>query len=64
MGNQTNFLLKVLILCAGISALIKYAGPSLPVAATSVNALIAIVTPTIILAIALGWRSWKYQQPS
>lgn len=64
MDTQTNFLLKVLILSAAISALIKYAGPSLPVAATSLNALIASVTPTIILAIALVWRSWKAQQPN
>ncbi|MFB8792132.1 MAG: hypothetical protein U7123_25625 [Potamolinea sp.] len=64
MGSQTNFLLKVLILSAGLSALIKYAGPSFPITATSGNALIAIVSPTIILAIALLWRAWKYQQPN
>lgn len=61
MGTQTNFILKVLILSAGISLLLKFAGPSLPVSPTSVNALIAVVTPMLILAIALLWRARKYQ---
>jgi hypothetical protein len=64
MGSKTNFLLKVLILSLGISFFIKYAGPSLRVPATSLNALIAIVSPTIILAIALGWRALKSQEPN
>jgi hypothetical protein len=46
MGTQANFILKVLILSAGVSVLIKYGGPLLPVTATSVNAMIAILTPT------------------
>jgi hypothetical protein len=40
--------------------LIKYGSPSLPVTATSVNVLIAVLTPTLVLAIALLWRAWKY----
>ncbi|HAA33038.1 MAG TPA: hypothetical protein DCE56_41610 [Cyanobacteria bacterium UBA8553] len=59
MGTQTSFILKVLIFSAGISALIKYGGPYLPVDATSVNALIAVLTPTLVLAIALWLRSRK-----
>lgn len=62
MGSQTNFILKVLVLSAGVSAAIKYGGSSLPIAATSVNALIAVLTPTFILASVLLWRSWKYRQ--
>jgi hypothetical protein len=61
---MANLIIKVLILSLVISVLIKYVGPSLPVAATSVNALIAILTPALIVAIALVWRSGKYQQPS
>ncbi len=57
MDNQTNFILKVLILSAGISVFIKYGATSLPVSATSVNALIAILAPSLILAIALSWRA-------
>ena len=59
MGTQANFILKVLILSAGVSGLIKYGGPYLPVEATLVNVLIAVLTPTLILAIALWWRSRK-----
>jgi hypothetical protein len=61
VDTQANFLLKVLIFSAGVSVLIKYGGPSVPVAATSINALIAVVTPSLILAIALLWRAWKYR---
>jgi hypothetical protein len=59
MATQANFILKVFILSAGVSASIKYGGPYLPVNATSVNVLIAVLTPTLILAIALLWRSRK-----
>ncbi len=62
MDSQVNFIFKVLILSAGISLLIKYGGPSLPIAATSVNALIAVLMPSVILAIALWWRAGKYRQ--
>lgn len=62
MDTQANFILKVLALCAGISILIKYGGSSLPVAATTVNVLIAVLAPTLVLAIALLWRAGKYRQ--
>jgi hypothetical protein len=62
MSTQANFILKVLIFSGGISTLIKYGGSSLPVEATPVNALIAIVTPTFVLAITLLWRAWNYRQ--
>ncbi len=64
MGTQVNFILKVLIFSAGVSVAIVYGGPSLPVAATSVNVIVAVVTPTLIVAIALVWRALKYQQPN
>ena len=51
------FILKVLILSVGVSILIKYAAPSLPIPPTSLNALIGVMTPTIALAIALWWRA-------
>lgn len=62
MSTQANFILKVLIFSGGISTLIKYGGSSLPIEANSVNALMAIVTPTIVLAIALLWRAWNYSK--
>lgn len=61
MGTQANFILKVLILSAGISVAIKYGGSSLPVAGTALNATIAVLTPSIVVAIALLWRAWNYR---
>ncbi|MBD2018363.1 hypothetical protein H6F96_30945 [Microcoleus sp. FACHB-53] len=61
MSTQANFILKVFILSLGVSVLIKYGGPSLPVGATSVNALIAVLTPSLILAIVFLWRVGKYR---
>lgn len=62
MDTQGAFILKVLILSLGIAVLIKYGGPSLAVAGTTGNVLVAVLTPTLILAIALVWRAWKHQQ--
>ncbi len=62
MHNQTKFILKVLVISAGLSVLIKYAGPALPVGATSINALILVFMPSLILAIALWWRSLSSPQ--
>jgi uncharacterized integral membrane protein len=63
MSTQVSFIFKVLILSAGVSVAIKYGGPNLPVTPTSVNALVAVVTPSLILAIAFFLRSLKYRQP-
>ncbi|MEM7556848.1 MAG: hypothetical protein AAF378_22690 [Cyanobacteria bacterium P01_A01_bin.84] len=54
-----NFILKVFLLSAVISLLIKYALPLIPVPETAVNALIIIFSPTIVLALLLFWRSSK-----
>ncbi|NEO29249.1 MAG: hypothetical protein F6K36_02090 [Symploca sp. SIO3C6] len=56
MTTQANFILKVFIISVGISVLIRYGAPSLPIAATTVNALIGVLTPTLIVAIGLWWR--------
>jgi hypothetical protein len=56
MDNQTGFIFKVLIVSAALSVLIKYGGPALELGATSVNALILVFVPTLIVAIALCWR--------
>nr|WP_234300629.1 hypothetical protein [Sphaerospermopsis aphanizomenoides] len=49
MKNQLGFLLKLLLLSTFISFLIKYAGPMLLVPATSLNALILVLLPTVIM---------------
>lgn len=56
MENQIGFLLKVLVISAVISVLIKYGGPVLNINGTSLVVLIAVLLPTIVLAIALWWR--------
>ncbi|MEH2162194.1 MAG: hypothetical protein V7K38_14410 [Nostoc sp.] len=56
MVNQLGLVLKLLLLSALLSLLIKYAGPSVPIPATATNALIIILSPIVIIAIALLWR--------
>ena len=64
MENKTGFIfiLKVLVISAALSALIKYGGPALPVGATPVNALIFVFGPTLIVALALLWRARSLRQ--
>jgi hypothetical protein len=62
MGNQTQFILKVLAGSALGAILIKYVGPNLKLSGTSTNALILVFLPSIVLAIALLWRSWSQKQ--
>ena len=56
MNDQFGFIVKVFLLSAGISLLIKYIAPSFPIPATATNALIIVMLPTVILAIAFFWR--------
>nr|WP_081606233.1 hypothetical protein [Richelia intracellularis] len=56
MGNQFSFLFKVLILSVGFSLIIKYLCPFLSIPATSSNALIMVLSPTIVLGTVLIWR--------
>jgi hypothetical protein len=41
-----------------ISLAIKYLAPSLAIAPTTINVLIGVFLPTVVVAIALGWHSW------
>ncbi|TAE59276.1 MAG: hypothetical protein EAZ76_05005 [Nostocales cyanobacterium] len=51
MKNQLSFLLKLLILSAIISYLIKYVCPMLEIPETSTNAIILVILPTLIMTI-------------
>ncbi|MEH2125741.1 hypothetical protein [Nostoc sp.] len=62
MENQLGLILKLLLLSALLSVLIKYAGPSLPITATASNALIIVFLPIAIVAIALLWRFQAQKQ--
>lgn len=60
--NKMDFILKLLLLSALLSLLIKYAAPSLAIPATASNALIIVLLPPVIIAIALLWRFQAHKQ--
>lgn len=60
--KQAGFILKVLVISAGLSVLIKYGGPNLSIAAKPSNALIAVFVPTLIMAVGLWGRTLKNRQ--
>ncbi|MBC6435465.1 hypothetical protein FM036_38920 [Nostoc sp. HG1] len=62
MNTNISPILKVFSFSAALTLAIKYAGPTLSIPSTDLNALIAVFTPSIILAAILGWRSSR-QQP-
>lgn len=62
MENQLNFIVKLLLFSALLSALIKYVLPSVPIPATATNALILVLLPSVIMAIALLWRFQAQKQ--
>ena len=62
MESQTGFIVKVLVLSAVLSVLIKYSDAVVKIAATSVNVLTMVLLPTVMMAIALLWRAWQQQQ--
>ncbi|MGB3534690.1 MAG: hypothetical protein WBA13_14390 [Microcoleaceae cyanobacterium] len=57
MNTKFAFIAKVILLSAVGAVLIKFAGPSLPVAGNSLTALTIVLLPSIILATLLGWRA-------
>ncbi|QLE56186.1 hypothetical protein [Nostoc sp. TCL26-01] len=61
MENQFSLIVKLLVMSAVISILLKYVAPSLPIPATAINALILVLLPTVVMAIALLWR-WQIQK--
>ena len=56
MENQTGFVVKVFVVSAMLSLLIRYIGPSLGIGGTTTNILIMVLSPSLIIAIALLWR--------
>ncbi len=59
MDTQAGLIFKVFILSAVLSVFIKYGGMVLPIAPIQTNALIGILIPPLIVALALGWRARK-----
>ncbi|MBD2440094.1 hypothetical protein [Nostoc sp. FACHB-110] len=62
MENQLIFIAKLLVVSAVLSLLMKYVLPSAPIPATVTNALILVLSPTVIMAIALLWRFQTQKQ--
>ncbi|MBD2612523.1 MAG: hypothetical protein FWK04_16590 [Nostoc sp. GBBB01] len=62
MQNQLGFVVKLFLISALISALIKYVAPYLSISATTTNALIIVLLPIAVVAIALLWRFQAYKQ--
>ncbi len=62
MENQLGLILKLLLLSVLLSVLIKYAGSSLSIPPTASNALIIVLLPIVIVAIALLWRFQAQKQ--
>lgn len=56
MENQLRFVLKLLLLSAVLSLLIQQVGPILAIPATATNALMIVLLPNAIVALALLWR--------
>lgn len=52
MASQVLFIVKLLFVSAIVSVAIKFA-PGLLIPATTTNALIGVLSPTLIMAIAL-----------
>ncbi|MBW4478381.1 MAG: hypothetical protein KME54_16345 [Tolypothrix brevis GSE-NOS-MK-07-07A] len=56
MENQTGFIVKVFVFSALLSLVIRYICPSLEIGGTTTNVLIMILSPSLIIAIALLLR--------
>jgi type III secretory pathway component EscS len=56
MNHQLNFIVKILIVSAILSLLVKYGGPVLPLEPSSFNAFFGIFVPPTIMGLALWWR--------
>lgn len=59
MNNNVGFLLKVLAVSVGLSIAIKFGAPGLTIAPTTSNAIVAILLPTLVMSILLGWRATR-----
>lgn len=62
METNVAFLLKLLISSAALAIVIKYAVPLWDLPASPAIALGLVLSPTLILAGLMGWRSWQESQ--
>lgn len=57
LRENLGFVVKVMVASTLISVAIRVWGPVLPIAPTSLNALILVLLPTTVLLILFGWLS-------
>jgi hypothetical protein len=57
MDSNTAYILKVFLVSSGLAVAIKYAAPHLFISASTGIALASVCLPSVIVAIALGWRA-------
>ncbi len=57
MNDTVAFVSKIFVVSTILSVLVKYGGQLLPISPTVTIAIAAILLPSIIVAIALSWRS-------
>lgn len=57
LRENLGFVLKVIVASTLMSVAIRVWGPAVPIAPTSLNALILVLLPTTVLLILFGWLS-------
>ncbi|NJL37646.1 MAG: hypothetical protein HC879_14600 [Leptolyngbyaceae cyanobacterium SL_5_9] len=62
MDSSTAYILKVFLISGGLAVAIKYAAPYFSISASTGIALTSVWLPSVIVAIALGWRA-RYSNP-
>ena len=60
MSSQIIFLTKVIILSVVLSLLIKYVAPWFALTGNTINALLSISLPSIIMGALLWWRAKQW----
>jgi uncharacterized protein (DUF2062 family) len=61
MDSNAIYILKVFIVSGGLAVAIKYFVPFIPLSPNIGIVLTLVLLPSVVLAIALGWRA-KQQQ--
>ncbi|WP_225938169.1 hypothetical protein [Leptothermofonsia sichuanensis] len=59
--SMIGFVLKVIVLSAGLAIAIKYGGPLLQIPTSTTTALVGVWFPVLLMLAILGWR-WQQQK--
>ncbi|WP_448572110.1 hypothetical protein [Trichothermofontia sp.] len=59
LRENLGFVLKVLVASTLISVAIRVWGPEIPIAPTSLNALILVLLPATVFLVLFGWLSLR-----